>query len=135
MKNNIIFLFAAIIGGLIGGGTVWVNSYSENESLANQHELLVAILAHSETIISKENYSCEGKPAETVGAVVASLLEFNMTHKRNALSYGCYESVCTMSVSNCKPWQESECGSRFLKFNINTEGNIDASTFSCIDTP
>lgn len=131
----IFTLFAISLGCLIGGGIIWVNSYSENVLITDQHELLEAIFSNSETIITDANYSCEGKPVRTVGAVVASLLELNTTRKRNVLSYGCYESVCTMSVSNCKPWQESECGSRFLKFNINKKGNIDATTFSCFDMP
>jgi hypothetical protein len=135
MRLSIIFLFAAAFGGLIGGGIVWINSHGDYEALTDQSEFIESILSNSEIIISKENNSCEGKPVKTVGAVVASLLESNRAHKRNTLTYGCYESVCTMSVSNCKPWQESECGSRFLKFNVNKQGVIDVSTFSCFDMP
>ena len=133
--KTVVFTLIAVLGCFAGGSIVWVNSYSAKEKMTEQHELLEAIFANSEILISDENYSCEGKPVKTVGAVVASLLEYNLTQKRNALSYGCYESVCTMSVSDCKPWQKSECGSRFLKFNINAKGNIDVSTFSCFDMP
>jgi len=135
MKISIVFLLTIVFGGLIGGGIVWVISYGDYEDLTDQHEFLDSIFSNSETIISKENNSCEGKSVTTVGVVVASLLESNRAHKRNTLTYGCYESVCTMSVSNCKPWQGSECGSRFLKFNVNKKGIIDVSTFSCFDVP
>jgi len=135
MKRKIFFLFAVILGSLIGGGIVWVDSYSENDILTDQQKFLESILANSEIVISKENYSCEGNSVKKVGAVIASLLESNRSSKRNSLSYGCYQSVCTMSVSNCKPWQTNECGSRYLKFNIDEEGNINASTFSCFDIP
>ncbi len=135
MRLSLIILFSAVSGGFIGGGIVWVISHGEYEALADQREFIESILYNSEIEISQDNNSCEGKPVKTVGAVVASLLESNSTHKRNTLTYGCYESVCTMSVSNCKPWQESECGSRFLKFNINKQGIIDVSTFSCFDMP
>ena len=119
----------------MGGCLVWVNSYSGDRIVPNQQELLEEMLSYSEIVISEEHYSCEGKPVKTVGAVVASLLESNNSHTRNILSYGCYGLVCTMSVSNCKPWQESECGSRYLKFNLNNVGNIEASSFTCFDMP
>lgn len=119
----------------MGGCLVWVNSYSGDRIIPNQQELLEEMLSYSEIVISEEHYSCEGKPVKTVGAVVASLLESNNSHTRNVLSYGCYGLVCTMSVSNCKPWQESECGSRYLKFNLNSAGDIEASSFTCFDMP
>jgi hypothetical protein len=135
MRQLIIIILAMAFGVLIGGVTVWVNSYGDYEALTDQNKFLESILSNSGIIISNENNSCEGKPVKTVGAVVASLLEHNRSHKRNTLTYGCYESVCTMSVSDCKPWQERECGSRILKFSVNKQGVIDVSTFSCIDMP
>ena len=40
-----------------------------------------------------------------------------------------------MSISDCKPWQGSECSSRFLKFDLNKMGKIDVGSFTCFDMP
>ncbi|MGH1441426.1 MAG: hypothetical protein ACRBBR_15025 [Cellvibrionaceae bacterium] len=135
MKNKLIVLLALILGAVIGAGVVWVKSYNTSLELPDQQILLEGILDHSAIVIAEEHYACEGKPLKTVGAVVASLIESNKRHTRNVLSYGCYNSVCTMSVTDCKPWQSSECGSRFLRFDLNVNGNIDEKSFSCFDMP
>jgi hypothetical protein len=93
------------------------------------------ILRYSDTIITEDNYSCEGDRKETVGDVVASIIEFNSSYKRNMLTHGCYGEACTLSVTNCMPWQDQECGSRILKFTISSNNEILESTFTCIDMP
>lgn len=135
ITNTLIMSLALILGAVVGAGVVWVRSYDTNFNLPDQQVLLEGILDHSAIVIAEENYTCEGKPLKTVGAVVASLLESNKRHSRNVLSYGCYNSVCTMSVTDCNPWQSNECSSRFLKFDLNANGNIDAKSFSCFDMP
>lgn len=135
MKNKLIVLLALILGAVIGAGVVWVKSHNTSLELPDQQILLEGILDHSAIVIAEEYYACEGKPLKTVGAVVASLIESNKRHTRNVLSYGCYNSVCTMSVTDCKPWQSSECSSRFLRFDLNVNGNIDEKSFSCFDMP
>jgi hypothetical protein len=97
--------------------------------------MLEQVLAHANIQLSEENYSCEGKPLRTVGAVIASIIEFNSRHSKNMVSYGCYNGTCTVSHTDCKPWQGSECSSRFLKFELNEAGDIKADSFSCFDMP
>lgn len=96
-------------------------------------------MEYSNEPISPHNYACEGKPLKTVGSVVASLLELNKINKVNMLAYGCFNDgssdSCTISVSGCSHWQNSECSSRILKFNIDSNSNIKPNTFSCIDVP
>lgn len=135
MRDSLIYLITLSIGIAIGTIVTWVNSYSFNMNGTNQQEFLEQVLIYSNVAISSENSACEGKPVKTVGAVIASLLELNKLNSRNMLSYGCYGSVCTMSVSNCKPWQDQECGSRFLKFDLNELMGFDLSSFSCFDMP
>ncbi len=85
--------------------------------------------------IAEDNYSCYGEQSKTVAGVIASLLEINNRNERNFLSYGCYNLVCSMSISDCKPWQGSECSSRFLKFDLNEMGEVDVGSFTCFDMP
>jgi hypothetical protein len=135
MRNSLIYLLIFSLVLVVGATAIWVNSYFPDKTGTNYEAMLEEILVYSNTAISPENYSCEGDPVKTVGSVVASLLELNNINSRNMLSFGCNDKVCTMSVSNCKPWQEQECGSRFLKFFLNEKNGIDVNSFECLDIP
>ena len=135
MLSKIIYLLILIVGIALGSLFTWINTYTEIQGLSDEQELLEKILAYSNTPISDENNSCEWLPVKTVGATVASLLELNKVNKRNMLTYGCFSDTCTMSITMCKPWQEHECTSRFLKLNIDENNQIKPSTFMCFDMP
>ncbi len=135
MKIIVIISLSFLLGALTGGGAVWVKTYIKEKNVSNQHQFLESVLNYSTVEITDDNYSCYGEQSKTVGGVIASLLEFNNRQERNSLSYGCYNLVCTMSISDCKPWQESECSSRFLKFELNKEDKINIDTFTCFDIP
>ncbi len=135
MRIIIIISLSLLLGALTGGGAVWVKTYIKEKKVSDQHHFLESVLNHSAVKITEDNYSCYGEQSKTVGGVIASLLEFNNLQERNLLSYGCYNLVCTMSISDCKPWQESECSSRFLKFELNKEDKINVNTFTCFDMP
>ena len=135
MKKISIIIVTFLLGVLIGGGAVWINSYGIYHNVLDQQKFLEDVLSYSDVEISEDNFSCSGKLTKTVGGVVASILELNKSQVRNSLSYGCYNSGCTISISDCKPWQESECSSRFLKFELDKESKINTSTFTCFDMP
>jgi hypothetical protein len=135
IKSSLMFSLGILIGGITGAVIMWVNSHSDNDVGMNQQAMLENIFQYSNTSLTDENNACEGDPRNTVGEVVASLLEFNKQTDVNKLSYGCYGATCTMSISDCKPWQSQECSSRFLKFNMNDRNEIDESSFSCFDMP
>ncbi|GAA3921181.1 hypothetical protein [Litoribacillus peritrichatus] len=135
MISTFKYLMVFLLGLFIGIFVVWQDSYQFRAHDLEQHELLEKVLANSNTAILEENYACEGRPVRTVGAVMASLIESNKTNIRNELTYGCFESTCTISISDCKPWQDQECSTRFLKFNVNDQKTIQTETFSCIDMP
>ena len=135
MRIIAIISLPLLLGALAGGGAVWVNTYTTGKNVSVQHQFLENVLNHSAVKITDDNYSCYGEQSKTVAGVIASLLEINNRNERNFLSYGCYNLVCSMSISDCKPWQASECSSRFLKFDLNKMGKIDVGSFTCFDMP
>lgn len=135
MKKYLIYISLLIIGTAAGSIVTWVNSHGKISAHVEESVTLERILVHSMVEITDSNYSCEGKPVKTVGAVVASIIEFNSLYKRNMLSYGCIHNTCALSTSSCMPWQSQECGSRILKFEVDEENIIQAHTFTCIDMP
>ncbi len=132
-KIGCLVILALCIG--LGIGIEWIHSYHEIQNTSDKSQMLERVLTHANIQISEENNSCDGKPVRTVGAVIASIIEFNSRHSKNMVSYGCYNETCTISYTDCKPWQSSECSSRFLKFQLNETGNIKTNSFSCFDIP
>lgn len=135
-KYLTILIAGAGLGALLQLGYFYSETfYSETENVANNHLLLEKVLQHAAVHISDTNDACEGASAKTVGAVVASLIEFNVRQQKNRMTYGCVGEVCSVYYSDCSFWQQSECSSRFLKFQIKPAGIIDTSSFSCLDLP
>jgi hypothetical protein len=135
MKGIILGVSLVVIGALIGSSVTWVMSYYPPLGKSQEKIAIEDILKYSSTVIAEQNYSCDGDIKETVGDVVASIIEFNSAYKRNMLTLGCYGETCALSVTNCMPWQDQECGSRILKFNIDGSNEILENTFTCIDMP
>lgn len=135
MKKLFITLFLLAVGAAIGSAATWTNSYKIKAATFEEEVSIEKLLAHSTIEITDSNYACEGKPLKTVGAVVASIIEYNNLSTRNRLSYGCVNNTCSLSISSCKPWQLEECGDRILKFDINDQNGIKLHTFACIDMP
>ncbi len=135
LKRLLIYLVFFVVGVTFGVLLTYVHFYENLQHGSDTHELMERVLEYSNVPISADNYACEGTPLRTVGSVVASLLEFNKINKVNMLTYRCFSDSCTISVSSCQPWRDSECSSRFLKFNIENNNEINPDTFSCIDMP
>ena len=129
LKSILMFL----LGCITGSSLIWVHSYSDNEREHFDFSL-AQVLKSSHVKITSSNFSCENVGSD-VGSVLASIVESNLGNRRNHMAFNCVESACSIRISNCKPWQSSECGSRYLKFNIAQAGKIDPSSFACIDVP
>ena len=135
MKKISLYILLITIGLVIGGGISWVYSYYPERPYVKDKISIEDILRYSNTTIAENNFSCEGDTKLNVGAVTASIIELNNLNKRNSLTFGCYQNICTLMVSNCLPWKSQECGNRILKLETNEEDQILPSTFSCIDVP
>ncbi|MGI5308581.1 hypothetical protein [Rheinheimera sp. WS51] len=135
MFRKLVYLATLALCIGLGIAIEWIHSYHETQDKSDKSQMLEKVLTHANIQILEENYSCDGKPVQTVGAVIASIIEFNSSHSKNMVSYGCYNETCTISYTDCKPWQSSECSSRFLKFQLNETGNIKKNSFSCFDMP
>ena len=118
---------------------MWVSLYlevSEADAVVIGPEIKLAdVLSYSRIAITDENNACEGIEKPNVGDVVGSIIEWNSLYKRNMTSYGCGDDYCVLDVTNCMPWQSTDCGQRILFFKINTQNQIDTTSFKCIDMP
>lgn len=124
-----------LIGAVMGAGIVWRYDHMSNPIRDTLPISLEQVFRHANTDIMVERFSCEGDTAANVGAVIASIYERNALNRLNQTSYLCSGNECMLSVSNCKPWQSSECSSRILKFGLLSQEEIDVSSFTCIDVP
>lgn len=57
----------------------------------------------------------------TVGNVLASMMNSNLTAVRNRQSFDCIENTCSLSISDCKLWHASECRQRFLTYELDKQ--------------
>ena len=132
------------VGVLIGGLAVWAGTYSNSNDLITASaqpisEQLALLQCYSHMPIQAEYFNCSDihltglKP--TVGDVLASIMSSNLTSVRNRQSFECIDNVCSLSVTDCKPWQSSECSTRFLKYEIDQNQQIKPDSFNCIDVP
>jgi hypothetical protein len=135
MKVILISLFFLVTGISGGWFLCWVTSYFASETEQVLSVDLEQLFKFSETQISDEKYSCEGNENRTVGAVLASIFQSNMSMPRNSVSLNCYENACGLIYNYCKPWQSQECGSRILRFDLTEKMEIIPESFSCIDAP
>jgi len=144
MNPNIKIVMGIQAGMLVGGLAVWAGTFAHSNSQAVEYpEQTQAQISHlvryTNTPIKAENFSCSSvtqagiKP--TVGNVLASMLSSNLTTIRNRQSFDCFENTCALSITDCKPWQASECSTRFLKYEVNEKQRINPLSFNCIDVP
>lgn len=131
-------------GMLVGGLAVWAGTFANSNSQAVENPQQVQaqishLVRYANTPIKAENYNCEAvtpnalKP--TVGSILASMVSSNLTTIRNRQSFDCIENTCSLSISDCKPWQSSECSARYLKYDMDDRQRIIPQSFSCIDVP
>lgn len=144
MKPYLKLVIAVQIGVLMGGLAVWAGTYSNSGDLATEgiqpaSEQLALLLSYSHTPIPAENFNCAAIPltglTPTVGNVLASMMSANLTFVRNQQSLDCIGNVCSLSITDCKPWQSSECSTRFLRYEIDKHQRIKSNSFNCIDVP
>ncbi|QDP01181.1 hypothetical protein [Thalassotalea sp. PS06] len=129
IKSLAVVILAALAGGL----AVYVFVYTTKDEPQVLDIRVEQILEHANVAISANN--CEGESLETVGDVMASILEINQSSRINRTGLSCDEIHCWYSISECNPWQSNECGSRLLRFEVNQDKTIVASSFQCLEIP
>lgn len=135
MSKYAIWLMCLSIGIALGvGGYFWA-IHTKVDFDKDRTQLIEQVLTYSNTVITEENDSCEGPKGKRVGHVVASIFGLGHAYTVNPISAGCGDSVCTITLNHCKPWQDAECSSRILRFDQNNNGDIDPSSFICLDLP
>ncbi len=135
LRNIIICIFIFIIGIVVGGSLCWLKSYHQKDSYYNYSDEIQKIIKFEKSIISKENFSCEDYMPKDVGSLVAIIFGWNMVNNINMVSFGCHQKICHLAISNCKPWQDQECGQTFLVYEVNEHNLIKEKTFKCIQVP
>jgi hypothetical protein len=130
-------LFIAIIT-IVSFGAGWFIhdvkiefAYSDNK---NQHSF-TEIIPYINHRIPKENLSaCYEFNGQTVGDVLASVIDLNRINKINKMHFNCIEQTCFIGTSSCNKYKSSECGSRVLQFD-RVNNKIIESSFQCLDIP
>ena len=135
MRRYITYLFIFVLGGAVGGTIHWASTYLSVVSYLPAPVKIEQLFAHTAQTITPGSFSCEGDVKSIVGSVIGSIFEANSHKVRNRVTYGCDGNTCTLSISNCAPWQSQECGQRILYFEHDQTGAIRSSTFKCIDVP
>jgi hypothetical protein len=144
MNPNLKIVIGVQAGMLVGGIAVWAGTFSNANNTAAQHPQqtqaqIAHLLRYSNTLIKAENFNCDYveltgiKP--TVGNVVASMVSSNLGYIRNRHSFQCFENNCTFSLTDCLPWQATECSTRFLKYELDNKLRIKPESFNCFDVP
>lgn len=128
--------FGIFVAGLCCGAFgLFIYWHSEQPASAESEAVLHTVMPYTQQLIKPDNQRCEGRDLETVGEVLVSLISSNQRDGANSLSAGCFNGLCHISFSDCKPWQASECNQRFLLFKQGETGKVDPLSFSCIDMP
>ncbi len=135
MRRYILYFFILVLGGVVGGFVHWGSTYLSVASHVSTPVTMEQLLEHTSQPITPDNFSCEGDVKPFVGSVIGSIYEANNHNVRNRVTYSCEVQICTLSVTNCAPWQSQECGSRILYFESSETGMIRTNTFKCIDVP
>ncbi|MES2820869.1 MAG: hypothetical protein V4812_17995 [Pseudomonadota bacterium] len=135
MKNYVNILLSLVVGGFVGASVVWIDAYLPQPAQQTNIVSLSKLLELSHVHIAQDHYFCESADDRTVGAVVGSIFEWNLDNIRNRVNLSCSQGRCELSISQCGPWQNSECGSRILSFEVTPNKDIAAGTFQCLDIP
>ena len=124
-----------ITGLLFGAFGCFVYLHLDQPIDGEGETVLHAVMPFSEQRILPENQHCEGSKLTTAGDVLASLILASQRSGANRLVMGCDDGLCNISLSDCKPWQTSECNQRFLQFEQSETGEVDPLSFRCFDLP
>lgn len=138
MKKNLVlkyllFIVMLLMGILIGGAAVWIDSYQRK---AFQPEIAAGIkniLMNSNKVIDLDA-SCQHDKKTTVAEIVSDMLAVNIPSKRNLLDFYCVNNTCALSLSDCKPWSQ-ECGQRVLLYDFTLGEETKPFNFRCINVP
>ncbi|MDO6526062.1 hypothetical protein [Motilimonas sp. 1_MG-2023] len=123
------------VGLCCGALGLFIYWQGEQAVSAESDAVLNAIMPFTQQRIQPENQHCEGRDLDTVGKVFVSLISASQREGANSLSVGCFDGLCNISLSDCKPWQTAECNQRFLQFKQRDMGAVDPHSFSCMDLP
>ncbi len=103
------------------------------------HNVLRQIFSDANTLISQSNNHCDA--VLTVSDALSLMVTAELRSKISQMSLNCAPDVgentnrCRLNYSDCRPWQSSECGSRFLTFDLDNDEKIVRGSYSCIDVP
>lgn len=127
----IIFVFGVIFGTYSHFFAIHYQTRSKNID----DGLLLKVLNYSDYRIPEYQNQCKDANIVRVKDVLALILEGSLTNEINRIFAECTYGVCTIGISNCNPWDNTECGSEAIKFSLNKAGEIIPSSFGCVQIP
>lgn len=135
MKISIASIVSLIVGLLVGWHALSVCSQLSEPSYIPDEINYESIFEYSSTVISEDDFICEGYQQRTVGAVLSSIFKANTNRLLNGINASCSNGECAIGYSSCKSWQSDSCGSTILKFSVDTNGVINGGSFKCLQVP
>ena len=129
------YVLFLVLGALVGSSAIFVSYYNSYSEVIKENPSFDDILKFYEYPISEKKYSCEDNAEKKVGVVLSGMLSENLKSKINRISISCLDGFCWVGLSNCNPWESSECGSRILRFKMSSSNKIIGKSFQCLDIP
>jgi hypothetical protein len=124
-----------VLGLGTGWLVAWVRTYSASRATDRQAPPISKILKSAAVTIVAANDHCESRLGHTVAEVFGGILDAGLGSARNPYSYSCDGATCRFEISNCTPWQKSDCGQTMLEFRMDGHGAPRPETFACLDIP
>ncbi len=128
-------LVISILFFLIGWYSKFVHFYSDVNYVNSTSVQLTKFLSSSNISITDDNFSCENEVERNAGKLFAKMVGNSMAHTASTMTAGCTNLTCSITYNYCKPWQNMECGSRILVYEIDLKHSIKADSFKCLDLP
>lgn len=126
------YFIVLILGALLGIACTYV--WSEVKVIPEQKEMIKNVLSYAGNKINKENNHCSPN-LNTVTDVINSIFMDGSDSYINRVRAGCNGNQCLITTSSCKPWQQSECGQRILRYTRTAGTPEKYSDFICQDLP
>ncbi len=135
------FIFVFLIGFI--AGCLFLTFFLDQNAASidpRSNPSVEEMLRYTGSMISGDNFHCEGIEGNSVGSVIGSMIRMNGGSSSKGFSYRCEKEggdyYCMLSVSHGSCFMGGECGDRILRgtFNASSQSFI-SSEFSCIDVP
>ena len=135
IKLLIIIIISSALGFFVGMLGFKYSSEAVKTSYVPDEIVYERLFELHSVEITEENFYCESFKDRKVGNVLSMILKANSNNHLNRVHESCSDNICVISYNGCKSWQSDGCGSTMLRFDLAPSGEIDTSSFQCLQIP